>query len=275
MGRLVSRRGVLVLRLRVSPSGFRGRVGGRGLCLGVHVRTGVTLGKRLRLSHLSGWWDLTRAAQLRELPGFGETNPGRQRQSDDARPVVQRGTMSGEDAAKPTAADPDFDPALEEKNMTKEAQARSIRADRNAENPEQSLLDALEDYMILCGGDPLEDVSDPRVDIAPQSPPRDPVQIGPRTSRPDPPPDRIARPTPRARPSHASATFSKWSRRTATDPPLTIAVSLTGMEGRHEDAPQRRDRGPIRRGAYPRGAIHHPKHRRSRRSSRRPRDLPI
>ena len=65
--------------------------------------------------------------------------------------------MSGEDAAKPTAADPDFDPALEEKNMTKEAQARSIRADRNAENPEQSLLDALEDYMILCGGDPLED----------------------------------------------------------------------------------------------------------------------
>lgn len=169
------------------------------------MRTGVTLGKRLRLSHLSGWWDLTRAAQLRELPGFGETNPGRQRQSDDARPVVQRGTMSGEDAAKPTAADPDFDPALEEKNMTKEAQARSIRADRNAENPEQSLLDALEDYMILCGGDPLEDVSDPRVDIAPQSPPRDPVQIGPRTSRPDPPPDRTARPTPRARPAHASA----------------------------------------------------------------------
>ena len=55
MGRLVSRRGVLVLRLRVPPSGFRGRVGGRGLCLGVHVRTGVTLGKRLRLiSHLGG-----------------------------------------------------------------------------------------------------------------------------------------------------------------------------------------------------------------------------
>ena len=114
--------------------------------------------------------------------------------------------MSGEDAAKPIAADPDFDPALEEKNMTKEAQARSIRADRNAENPEQSLLDALEDYMILCGGDPLEDVSDPRVDIAPQSPPRDPAQIGARTSRPDPPPDHTARPTPRARPSHASAT---------------------------------------------------------------------
>ena len=187
--------------------------------------------------------------------------------------------MSGEDAAKPTAADPDFDPALEEKNMTKEAQARSIRADRNAENPEQSLLDALEDYMILCGGDPLEDVSDPRVDIAPQSPPRDPAQIGPRTSRPDPPPDRIS-PTHSSRAPgpcerRCSSTFSKWSRRTATDPPLTIAVSLTGMEGRHEDAPQRRDRGPIRRGAYPRGAIHHPKHRRSRRSSRRPRDLPI
>ena len=90
--------------------------------------------------------DPTTGAQ--RLAGGGE-----QRQSDDARPVVQRGTMSGEDAAKPTAADPDFDPALEEKNMTKEAQARSIRADRNAENPEQSLLDALEDYMILCGGE--------------------------------------------------------------------------------------------------------------------------
>ena len=115
--------------------------------------------------------------------------------------------MSGEDAAKPTAADPDFDPAVEEKHMTKEAQARSIRADRNAENPEQSLLDALEDYMILCGGDPLEDVSDPRVDIAPQSSPRDLAQIGPNTSRPDPPPDRIARPTPRARPAHAAPLF--------------------------------------------------------------------
>ena len=108
--------------------------------------------------------------------------------------------MSGEDAAKPTAADPDFDPALEEKNMTKEAQARSIRADRNAENPEQSLLDALEDYMILCGGDPLEDVSDPRVDIAPQSPPRDPAQIDTRTSRPDPPrPSTTAAVPPRIR----------------------------------------------------------------------------
>ena len=53
--------------------------------------------------------------------------------------------MSGEDASKPGKADPDFDPVLEEKNMTKEQHARAIRADRGGENPEQSLLDALED----------------------------------------------------------------------------------------------------------------------------------
>ena len=53
--------------------------------------------------------------------------------------------MSGEDASKPGKADPDFDPVLEEKNMTKEQHARAIRADRGGENPEQSLLDALEE----------------------------------------------------------------------------------------------------------------------------------
>ena len=31
--------------------------------------------------------------------------------------------MSGEDASKPGKADPDFDPVLEEKNMTKEQHA--------------------------------------------------------------------------------------------------------------------------------------------------------
>ena len=74
--------------------------------------------------------------------------------------------MSGEDASKVGKADPDFDPELEEKNMTKEQHARAIRADRGGENPEQSLLDALEDYIILCGGEPLEDVSRLRIDIA-------------------------------------------------------------------------------------------------------------
>ena len=40
----------------------------------------------------------------------------------------------------------------------KEVAARSIRADRHAENPEQSLLDALDDYMVLCGGERLAEV---------------------------------------------------------------------------------------------------------------------
>ena len=53
--------------------------------------------------------------------------------------------------------------------MSKEQHARAIRADRNADDPEQSLLDALEDYMVLCGGDPLADVRDP---LDPERPPR-------------------------------------------------------------------------------------------------------
>ena len=39
-----------------------------------------------------------------------------------------------------------------------EQAARAIRADRTAENPQQSLLDALDDYMVLCGGQPLAEV---------------------------------------------------------------------------------------------------------------------
>jgi hypothetical protein len=44
--------------------------------------------------------------------------------------------------------------------VSKEQHARAIRADRGAENPEQSLLDALADYMVLCGGDALAEVRD-------------------------------------------------------------------------------------------------------------------
>jgi hypothetical protein len=39
----------------------------------------------------------------------------------------------------------------------KELLARGIRADRSADDPKQSLLDALGDYMVLCGGDPIDD----------------------------------------------------------------------------------------------------------------------
>lgn len=39
----------------------------------------------------------------------------------------------------------------------KEHLARGIRADRNADDPKQSLLDALGDYMVLCGGDSVND----------------------------------------------------------------------------------------------------------------------
>lgn len=48
--------------------------------------------------------------------------------------------------------------------MSKVQHARAIRASRSAENPEQSLLDALEDYMILCGGDPLGEVRRDRIE---------------------------------------------------------------------------------------------------------------
>jgi len=50
------------------------------------------------------------------------------------------------------------DPAASSDARSKEQQAKKIRADRSAEDPQQSLLDALGDYMVLCGGDPLEDV---------------------------------------------------------------------------------------------------------------------
>ena len=101
--------------------------------------------------------------------------------------------MSGEDASKPGKADPDFDPVLEEKNMTKEQHARAIRADRGGENPEQSLLDALEDYIILCGGEPLEDVSRLRIDIALRSTRYRLSRIRGYHSGPYPRPDRAFR----------------------------------------------------------------------------------
>ena len=104
--------------------------------------------------------------------------------------------MSGEDASKPGKADPDFDPVLEEKNMTKEQHARAIRADRGGENPEQSLLDALEDYIILCGGEPLEDVSRLRIDIALQSTRYRLSRIRGYHSGPYPRPDRAFRRAP-------------------------------------------------------------------------------
>lgn len=142
--------------------------------------------------------------------------------------------MSGEDASKPGKADPDFDPVLEEKNMTKEQHARAIRADRGGENPEQSLLDALEDYIILCGGEPLEDVSRLRIDIALQSTRYRLSRIRGYHSGPYPRPDRaFRRALPRGerhRERHFS-TFSNSMRRTVTDPTLTIAASLAGMEG--------------------------------------------
>ena len=39
----------------------------------------------------------------------------------------------------------------------KELLARGIRADRTADDPKRSLLEALGDYMVLCGGDPIDD----------------------------------------------------------------------------------------------------------------------
>ena len=39
----------------------------------------------------------------------------------------------------------------------KELVARGIRADRTADDPKRSLLEALGDYMVLCGGDPIDD----------------------------------------------------------------------------------------------------------------------
>ena len=101
--------------------------------------------------------------------------------------------MSGEDASKVGKADPDFDPESEEKNMTKEQHARAIRADRGGENPEQSLLDALEDYIILCGGEPLEDVSRLRIDIALRSTRYRLSRIRGYHSGPYPRPDRAFR----------------------------------------------------------------------------------
>lgn len=101
--------------------------------------------------------------------------------------------MSGEDASKVGKADPDFDPELEEKNMTKEQHARAIRADRGSENPEQSLLDALEDYIVLCGGEPLEDVSRLRIDIALRSTRYRLSRIRGYHSGPYPRPDRAFR----------------------------------------------------------------------------------
>mgnify|MGYP001971375429 CR=1 FL=1 len=53
-----------------------------------------------------------------------------------------------------SSPDPDFAPPPK---MTKEQHARAIRADRGADDPERSLLDALDDYVVLCGGEPLED----------------------------------------------------------------------------------------------------------------------
>lgn len=74
--------------------------------------------------------------------------------TDDA-PAADTAEAAAVDASKPA--------------MSKEQHARAIRADRNADDPAQSLLDALEDYMVLCGGDHLADVRDPP---DPERPPR-------------------------------------------------------------------------------------------------------
>jgi hypothetical protein len=70
------------------------------------------------------------------------------------------GGTDNEGGGKPKGT-PDDD---ESKKKAKEQAAKAIRADRSAENPEQSLLDALDDYMVLCGGDPLAEVRHYRVE---------------------------------------------------------------------------------------------------------------
>ena len=80
------------------------------------------------------------------------------------------------------------DPAASSDARSKEQQAKKIRADRSAEDPQQSLLDALGDYMVLCGGDPLEDVRpDPaRRPSPPRAASRAPRRGHPRVVAPAP-----------------------------------------------------------------------------------------
>ena len=143
---------------------------------------------------------------------------------------------------------------------------------RSAEDPQQSLLDALGDYMVLCGGDPPEDVRpDPaRRPSPPRAASRAPRRGHPRVVAPAPlplPPRRAegARFPPRRSPRSRLARARADARA-----PLPTPRSSAGMARGHEDACQRRHARNLRRGASPRGNLE-PRDARPARDSRPPR----